>query len=131
MTEDNTADGTCEVAGSKRRKRSHERGDRRSARKERIGDIAREDAEDDEIVELQRAAKAGQEDDAPALLAEAPACGLAGLRTFRSAVLGVGVLRTFSSAVTSRAIDIDQGRLSRNARMRSLEAASRTDRPLP
>ena len=66
VTEDDTAEGPDQVAGGKGRERRHQRDQQRAARKNRVGDVAGEDAENDEIVELERAAKAGEQDDAPA-----------------------------------------------------------------
>ena len=66
VAEDDAADRPGEVAGRERGKRRHQRDERRSAGKERVGDVAREDAEDDEVVELERAAEAGEQNDAPA-----------------------------------------------------------------
>ena len=66
VAEDDAADRAGEIAGRERGKRGHQRNERRAAGKKRVGNVAREDAENDEVVELQRAAEAGEQDDAPA-----------------------------------------------------------------
>ena len=66
VAEDDAADRPREVAGRKCRERRHQRYERRAAGKDGVGDVAREDAEDDEVVELERAAEAGEQHDAPA-----------------------------------------------------------------
>ena len=66
VAEHNAAERPREIAGGKRGERGHERHQRGAAWKERISNIAGEDAEDDEIVELERAAKAREQYDAPA-----------------------------------------------------------------
>ena len=59
------AERARQVAHGKRRERRHQRRDRRRAGEYGRGDVAGEHAEDDEVVELERAAKAGQQHDAP------------------------------------------------------------------
>jgi len=66
VAEHDAADRPREIAGRERGKRGHQRHERRAAGKQRVGYVAREDAEDDEIVELQRAAEAGEQYDSPA-----------------------------------------------------------------
>ena len=66
VTENDAADRPREVAGGKGAERRHQRHDRRCARKERVGNVLREDAEDDEVVELEGAAQTGEQNNAPA-----------------------------------------------------------------
>ena len=67
MAEDDAADRPREIAGGKRRERRHQRDERIAALgKTAVGDVAREHAEDDEVVELERAAEAGEQHDPPA-----------------------------------------------------------------
>ena len=66
VAENDAADRTRQVAGRERGKRGHQRHDWRRARKDRLSDVAGKDAEDHEVVELERPAETGQQDDAPA-----------------------------------------------------------------
>src|SRR5262249_34964640 len=63
-------DRASEIAGGERGERRHQRDDRRRGRKDGVPDVLREDPEDDEVVELERAAEAGEEHDPPALGAQ-------------------------------------------------------------
>jgi hypothetical protein len=66
VAEDDAADRPGEVAGRKGRKRRHQRDDRVAGGKHRRCDVSGEHAEDHEVVELERAAKTGQQHDPPA-----------------------------------------------------------------
>ncbi len=66
VAEDDAADRAREIAGREGGKRGHERGERRTGRENRGGDVGCEDAEDDEVVELERAPKTREQYDAPA-----------------------------------------------------------------
>ena len=67
MAEHDAADRPRQVAGGERRRKTAISETSGSVgRKYRVGDVAREDAEDDEVVELERAAEAGEQDDPPA-----------------------------------------------------------------
>ena len=71
MTEHDAADGTREVARGERRERNHQRDERRGIGKDRVGDVLCENTEDDEIVELERAAQAREQHDTPTGRADA------------------------------------------------------------
>ena len=52
------------VPGRERAERGHQRGEGVGAREDRVGDVLGEDPEDDEIIELERAPEAGEDDGA-------------------------------------------------------------------
>ena len=93
VTEDDTAEGADQVAGGKGRERRHQRDEQRAARKNRIGDVPGENAEHDEVVEFERAAEAGEQDDAPA--GGCHAAGGAGRRTTRDSFRQASCLHCF------------------------------------
>src|SRR6185295_594432 len=64
-SEHEAADRPREVADGERGERRHERDERILAGEEGAADLRREDAEDDEVVVLERAAEAGEENHAP------------------------------------------------------------------
>jgi hypothetical protein len=67
VREDDAADRPGEIADRECRKRHDQLDDRVVAgRKDRRADVAREHAEDDEVVKLEGAAEAGQQNDPPA-----------------------------------------------------------------
>jgi hypothetical protein len=65
MAEDDAADRAGEIADREDRERQDERNERIARGKEGRADILGEHRVDDEIVEFERAAEAGEEDDAP------------------------------------------------------------------
>src|SRR5262249_44472284 len=71
--EDDAADRAGQIACRKSGERGHQRHDDRRAWKERVSDVLGEDAEDDEVIELERTAKTRQQHDAPAAQAESVA----------------------------------------------------------
>jgi hypothetical protein len=70
VAEDDTAGRASQVAGREGRERNHQRDQGRWVREDGVGDVLREDTEDDEVVELERSAEAGQQHDAPARSAD-------------------------------------------------------------
>src|SRR5205814_9533183 len=81
MAEDDAADRPREIAGGKGTEGNDQRDERRGIRKDGVGDVFRENSENHEIVELERAAEAGEQHDAPA--ANADACGVRRHRVHR------------------------------------------------
>ena len=81
MAEDDPTDGPREIADGKRRERRDQRDKRRGIREDRVRDVLGEYAEDHEIVELERAAETGQQDDSPAGLGR---CGRLSRAHYRS-----------------------------------------------
>jgi hypothetical protein len=65
MAEEEAADRPRQVPGGKGREGGHQRNEQRAGGKDRRGDVAREDSEHDEVVELERAAETREDDDLP------------------------------------------------------------------
>ena len=71
VAEDDAADWAGQVAGREGGERHHQGDERRRIGEDGVGDVFREDAEDDEVVELERAAEAGEQHDSPPCRADA------------------------------------------------------------
>ena len=65
MAEHDATEGTRQIASGERGKRHYQGDERRGIREDGVGDVFREDAEDDEVVELEGATEAREQDDAP------------------------------------------------------------------